>query len=60
MFDTVWAAVLALNRTAAKGHSLQHFNYSNENLSKIIYNEVLNLNFFGLSVSHISVICTYT
>ena len=51
MFDTVWAAVLALNRTAAIGYSLTDFHYSNENLSDIIYNEALNVTFFGLTVS---------
>ena len=51
MFDTVWAAVLALNRTAALGYSLTEFNYLNENLSDIIYNETLKVEFFGLTVS---------
>lgn len=51
MFDTVWAAVLALNRTAAMGHLLTNFNYENKNISKIIYNEALKVEFFGLTVS---------
>lgn len=51
MFDTVWAAVLALNNTAAKGYSLTDFNYLNKNLSRIIYNETLKVKFFGLTVS---------
>ena len=54
MFDTVWAAALALNNTAAKlssGQSLLDFNYSNSNLSKMIYEEALDVSFFGLTVS---------
>ena len=51
MYDTVWAAVLALNRTAEMGYSLSDFNYLNENLSEIIYNEALKVEFFGLTVS---------
>ena len=54
MFDTVWAAALALNNTAAKlpsGQSLLDFDYSNANLSQLIYQEVLNVSFFGLTVS---------
>ena len=54
MFDTVWAAALALNNTAAKlpsGQSLLDFNYLNSNLSKMIYEEALKVSFFGLTVS---------
>ena len=51
MFDTVWTAALALNSTAGNGHSLEDFNYSNGNLSDVIYNEALNVTFFGLTVS---------
>ena len=54
MFDTVWAAALALHKTAAKlpdGQSLLDFNYSNTALSKMIYEEALNVKFFGLTVS---------
>jgi len=51
MFDTVWAAILALNSTAAKGNTLTTFDYSNKILSEIIYNETLKVNFFGLTVS---------
>ena len=51
MYDTVWAAVLALNRIAEMGYSLTDFDYSNENLSKVIYNEALEVEFFGLTVS---------
>ena len=54
MFDTVWTAALALNRTAAKlpsGQTLMDFNYSTVNISKMIYHEALDVNFFGLTVS---------
>ena len=54
MFDTVWAAALALHNTAAKlpsGQSLKDFNYSNTDLSDMIYKEALNVSFFGLTVS---------
>ena len=54
MFDTVWTAALALNRTAAKlpsGQSLMDFNYSSVNISKMIYEEALDVKFFGLTVS---------
>lgn len=55
MFDTVWAAALALHNTAAKlpsGQSLKDFNYSNTDLSDMIYKEALNVSFFGLTVSY--------
>ena len=55
MFDTVWAAALALNNTAAKlpsGQSLLDFDYLNANLSKLIYQEALSVSFFGLTVSN--------
>ena len=55
MFDTVWAAALALNNTAAKlstsGQSLLDFNYTNTKISEMIYKEALNVTFFGLTVS---------
>ena len=54
MFDTVWTAALALNKTAQKlpsGQSLLDFNYENAEISKIIYDEALNVSFFGLTVS---------
>ena len=58
MFDTVWAAALALHNTAAKlpsEQSLLDFNYSNTNLSDLIYKEALNVSFFGLTVSNYAV-----
>ena len=54
MFDTVWAAALALHNTAEKlpsGQSLLDFNYSNTKISEMIYKEALNVSFFGLTVS---------
>lgn len=51
MFDTVWAAVLALQSTVEKGYSLTEFDYSNGNLSTVIFNEAKNVSFFGLTVS---------
>ena len=51
MYDTVWAAVLALDRTAEMGYSLTDFNYLNESFSRVIYNEALKVEFFGLTVS---------
>ena len=51
MFDTVWAAALALNETAKQGYSLTDFDYTNENISNVIYNEILQVEFFGLTVS---------
>ena len=54
MFDTVWTAAIALNNTAAKlpsGQSLLDFHYSNVKLSNMIYEEALNVKFFGLTVS---------
>jgi len=53
MFDTVWAAALALNEIAKQGYSLADFHYMNENLSDVIYNETLKVNFFGLTVSYL-------
>ena len=66
MFDTVWAAALALHNTAAKlpsGQSLLDFNYSNTKISEMIYKEALNVTFFGLTVSGynyctIQILCT--
>ena len=61
MFDTIWTAAIALNNVAAKlpsGQSLLDFNYSNENLARMIYEEALRVTFFGLTVSvHSVYIC---
>jgi len=51
MFDAVWAAALALNKTNA---NLVNFTYNGEastNISRLIYNEAKKLSFLGLSVS---------
>ena len=51
MFDAVWAAALALNNTEA---DLVNFSYDSEdaaNISQYIYQEMLGLKFFGLTVS---------
>ena len=56
MFDALWTAALALNRTEAKLNernlTLANFTYDDEyNISDIIYKEALKVNFFGLTVS---------
>ena len=51
MFDAVWAIALALNNTNA---DLLNFTYdgdSSANISQIIYQNLVNINFFGLTVS---------
>ena len=56
MFDAIWTAALALNKTQSqlsrKNISLKDFTYKDEyGISNIIYEEALKLKFFGLSVS---------
>ena len=56
MFDTMWTAALALNRTATRlkkdNLTLMNFSYDDEhNISSIIYEEALQVEFFGLTVS---------
>ena len=55
MFDAVWAAALALNNT---NDSLVNFMYNSQeaaNISQSIHNNMIDLNFFGLTVSvHVS------
>ena len=56
VFDTMWTAALALNRTEARlkemDLSLKNFSYDDPyNISDIIYEEALNVTFFGLTVS---------
>ena len=56
VFDAMWTAALALNRTETRlkdlGLSLQNFSYDDEyNISDIIYKEALEVEFFGLTVS---------
>ena len=60
MFDAMWTAALALNRTAArlmgKNLTLMDFSYDDKyNISGMIYEEALQVEFFGLTVS-----CDYT
>ena len=52
MFDAVWAAALALNNTSV---DLVKFAYDREdsvNISQKIYQEMLDLDFLGLTVSY--------
>ena len=56
LFDAMWTAALALNRTETRlkdlGLSLQNFSYNDEyNISDIIYKKALEVEFFGLTVS---------
>ena len=56
VFDAMWTAALALNRTESQlknlGLSLKNFSYDDEyNISDIIYKEALQVEFFGLTVS---------
>ena len=56
MFDAMWAAAKALNRTATRlkerSLSLTDFSYNDEhNISGVIYEEALKVKFFGLTVS---------
>ena len=55
MFDAIWTAALALNRTATrlkeKNLTLKDFDYDDKhNISDMIYEEALNTSFFGLTV----------
>jgi len=57
LFDAIWTAALALNNTASKlpnGITLKNFTYENSNMSQLIYEETLKVNFFGLTVSILS------
>ena len=56
MFDAMWTAALALNRTETRLNernlTLMNFSYDDKyNISDIIYEEALKVNFFGLTVS---------
>ena len=62
MFDAIWTAALALNRTATRlktrNLTLLDFNYDDKHgISDMIYEEALNVTFFGLTVSDN---CMYT
>ena len=57
MFDALWTAAIALNRTETRLNkqnlTLMDFSYDDEyDISNMIYEEALNVNFFGLTVSH--------
>ena len=61
MFDALWTAALALNRTETRLNernlTLTDFTYDDEyNISNIIYEEALRVNFFGLTVSMLHII----
>ena len=56
MFDALWTAAIALNRTETRlierNLNLMNFTYDDiYNISNIIYEEALQVNFFGLTVS---------
>ena len=56
MFDAIWTAAMALNKTESrlnkKNLTLKNFTYEDEhNISGIIYEETLKIEFFGLTVS---------
>lgn len=62
MFDAIWTAALALNKTESqlrkRNLSLKNFTYKDEyGISDIIYEEALKLKFFGLSVSTTMNVC---
>ena len=57
IYDAFWTAALALNRTQTRlierNLTLLNFTYDDKhNISDIIYEEALNVTFFGLTVSH--------
>ena len=56
IFDAIWTAALALNRTATQlknmSLTLKNFTYDDKyNISGMIYEEARNVTFFGLTVS---------
>ena len=55
VFDAVWTAALALHNAslAMTNQTLEDFDYNNAFISETIYNETLETDFFGLSVSQI-------
>ena len=64
VFDAMWTAALALNRTETKLNkhnlSLKNFSYDDEhNISEMIYEEALQVEFFGLTVSLLKYVCAY-
>ena len=53
MFDAVWAVALALNNTNDDLLKFTYYSESSINISQSIYQELVNVNFFGLTVSKI-------
>lgn len=58
MFDAIWTAALALNKTKSKldemNLTFMDFTYENGNkIAKIIYDEAVKVKFFGLTVSEL-------
>ena len=53
LFDAVWAVTLALHNASEvmTNQTLMDFDYNNEFISRTIYNETLDISFFGLTVS---------
>jgi len=51
IFDAVWAAALALNNTNSNLSSFMYNGPADGNTSRYIYEELINSNFFGLTVS---------
>ena len=53
-FDALWALGLAfeasLDEIAAIGESLENFDYNKTEVTRIVYNNLLNVSFFGASV----------
>lgn len=56
-YDAMWALALALNRTEAilktNGSTLSDFHYNNTVIRSILFNEMTNTDFIGISVSSI-------
>ena len=64
MFDAIWTAALALNRTKSRlvddGLTFMNFSYDGKNgthIRDIIYEEALDVKFPGLTVSICSISC---
>ena len=55
-YDAIWAVALALNKTIARlqavSQSLDDYNYNNKEIADIILEEIADLKFMGMSVSH--------
>ena len=51
IFDAVWAAALALNNTNSNLTNFMYNGPAAANTSQFIYGKMINLSFFGLTVS---------